>query len=194
MPEPPTERTAAHGTNASDDAPDDTPRVGALMRADVPTVRPGDSIATVARTLAESGLPGVPVLDGDEIVGIITESDLIAREADVELPTVVPFLDALFLADAGRDYDDEIRHVLATTAADLMTSPVYNIRSTATLSQVATLMLDRRVNPVPVVDATGRLIGIVSRADLVRVIARLESEGVSDVSEAQPRGTGSTLG
>lgn len=157
---------------------DRQPTVADLMRRDVPTVAPGDTVATVARTLARSGLPGVPVLQDGQIVGIVTESDLIAREAAVDVPPVVPFLDLLFVADAGRDYEDEIRHVLAVTVADLMTSPVYNIRETATLEQVAKLMVDRRVNPVPVVDAAARLVGMVTRADLVRLIARLE-EGPS---------------
>jgi CBS domain-containing protein len=151
--------------------------VADLMRSDVPTVAPTDAIGTVARLLVERNLPGVPVVEGGEIVGIVTEADLIAREADVTAPTVVPFLDALFVADAGRDFDEEVRHALAVTAGDLMTSPVYNIRASATLAQLATLMLDRRVNPVPVVDDDRNLIGIVSRADLVRVIARLELDG-----------------
>jgi len=159
-----------------------TVTVADLMRSDVPTVRPGDAIGTVARLLVEHGLPGLPVVEDGEIVGIVTEADLIEREADVTVPTVVPFLDALFLADAGRDFDDEVRHVLAVTAGDLMTSPVYNIRASATLAQLATLMLDRRVNPVPVVDDDRNLIGIVSRSDLVRVIARLELEGGTPTS------------
>jgi CBS domain-containing protein len=146
-----------------------------LMRHDVPTVATADSIATVARLLAETGLPGIPVVDGGEIVGIVTEKDLIAREADVEVPTPLPFLDAIFVLDGGRDFDEDLRHVLAVTAGQLMTSPVFNILETATLSQVATLMVDEGVNPVPVVDRERRLVGIVSRSDLVRVIARLES-------------------
>jgi CBS domain-containing protein len=55
-----------------------------------------------------------------------------------------------------------------------MTSPVFSIRESATLAQVATLMLDQGVNPVPVVDDDLNITGIVSRGDLVRVIARLE--------------------
>ncbi len=145
-----------------------------LMRTAVPTVAPGDTVATVARLLASSGLPGIPVLEHGEVIGIVTEKDLIARKADVEVPTPVPFLDAIFVLDGGRDFDEELRRVLAVTAADLMTSPVYNILDTATLTQVATLMIDENVNPVPVVDQAMRLVGIVSRADLVRVIARLE--------------------
>jgi CBS domain-containing protein len=153
------------------------PTIAHIMRTDVPFVAPGDSIATVARLLAVSGLPGVPVIDGDEIVGIVSELDLIAREADVEVPTPVPFLDAIFTFDAGRDFEDEMRHVLAVTARDLMTSPVFNIKQSATLQQLATLMVDHRVNPVPVLDDELRLVGIVSRSDIVRVIAKLENAG-----------------
>ena len=153
-----------------------------LMRPDVPTVASTDSIATVARILSESGLPGIPVVEDGEIVGIVTEKDLIAREADVEVPTPLPFLDAIFVLDGGRNFDEEMRHVLAVTAGQLMTSPVFNILDTATLSQVATLMIDEGVNPVPVVDAAHQLVGIVSRSDLVRVIARLEADTVTEPS------------
>ncbi|MGH2531342.1 MAG: CBS domain-containing protein [Thermomicrobiales bacterium] len=151
------------------------PTVADLMQRDVPIASPSDSVGTVARMLAESGLPGVPIVEDGAIVGIVTESDIIAREAAVDVPAFVPFLDAIFVADAGRDFDEELRKVVAVTAGELMTSPVYNIKSTATLEQVATLMINERVNPVPVVDEELQLVGIVSRADLVRVIARLEA-------------------
>lgn len=114
------------------------------------------------------------------MIGIITDSDIIAREADVDAPTAVPFLDAIFVADAGRSFDDEVRIALAVNARQLMSSPVISIRDTATLSHIATLMIDEGVNPVPVLDDDNNLVGIVSRADLVRVIARLESEDLSD--------------
>ena len=153
---------------------DATPTVAEIMRTDVPVVGPEASIGVVARLMAEAGLPGLPVVDDGAIVGIVTEGDLVAREADVAVPTVVPFLDAIFVADAGRDFDEELRRVLALTAGELMSSPVYNIRSSATLAQLATLMVDQGVNPVPVVDDELGLVGIVSRSDLVRVIARLE--------------------
>lgn len=156
-----------------------------LMRTDVPIAAPTDSIATVARMLADSGLPGVPVVEDGEIIGIVTEKDLIEREADVEVPTPLSYFDAIFLLDGGRDFDDEMRHVLAVTARDLMTSPVFNILDSATLGQVATLMIDEGVNPIPVVDESRQLVGIVSRADFVRVIARLESASDSPGSDAE---------
>jgi CBS domain-containing protein len=158
------------------------PTVADIMRRDVPVVAPTDSIAVVARLMADNGLPGLPVVDDDELVGIVTEADIVSREADVAVPTVVPFFDAIVVADAGRPFDDDLRRVLAVTAGDLMTSPVYNIRASASLTELATLMLERRVNPVPVVDDDDlTLVGIVSRADLVRIVATLEA--ASDSSD-----------
>ncbi len=152
------------------------PTVAQIMRTSVPTVSPDDSIPVIAKMLAENQLPGVPVIENDRIIGIITESDIISREADVDVPTPVPFLDAIFMADAGPDFEDELRRVLAINARQLMSAPVYNIKSPATLTQVATLMVDRHINIVPVVDDHLNLVGIVSRADIVRVISRLENE------------------
>ncbi len=151
------------------------PTVAEIMRTDVRTVTPESTVAAVAALLAEEGLAGVPVVENGDVIGIITEADLISREADVEVPTPLPFFDAIFMLDAGRDFDEELRRVAAITARDLMSAPVINIRSSATLTQLATLMIDERVNPVPVLDDELRLVGIVSRTDLVRVIARLEN-------------------
>ncbi|HEY7035895.1 MAG TPA: CBS domain-containing protein [Thermomicrobiales bacterium] len=154
-----------------------------LMRTEVPTVSPSDSVALVARLMADSGLPGVPVVSEGSVVGIVTESDLIERQAEVDVPSSLPFFDAVFTLDGGRDFDDDLRHVLAVTAGDLMTHPVFNVLDTATLTQVATLMIDKHVNPIPVLDhQTRQLIGIVSRADLVRVIARLEAAASADTA------------
>lgn len=151
--------------------------VSQIMRTEVPRLSREDSIGRVAKMLSSCDLPGLPVVDGDTVVGMVTESDLIERQADVEAPTPLPFLDAVFLVDAGRKYRDELRHVLARTAEEVMTHPVLNIRATATMNQLATLMVTDHVNPVPVLDDDNRLVGIVSRSDLVKIIASLESDG-----------------
>lgn len=151
------------------------PVVTEIMRRGVPAVAPGDSVGLVAKLMVDFDVAGVVVMENDRIVGIITESDIISREADVEAPTPVPFLDAIFVADAGRLYQDEIRRALAINAGMLMTAPVISIRHDATLGEVASVMIDHDVHPLPVVDADNRYVGIVSRKDLVRVIAELEN-------------------
>lgn len=151
--------------------------VAQIMRRLVPAVGPDDSIAVVARTISEHGLPGVPVVANGELLGIVTEGDIVFREAEVSVPSVTPFFDAMLVADAGTPFEDDLRRALAVTAGELMTAPVYTIRDRATLQEVATLMSERRVNPVPVVDDSNTIVGIVTRADLVRIVARLEQAG-----------------
>lgn len=154
------------------------PVVTEIMNGNVPAVRPDVSVALVCKMMVTYDVAGVAVVDDSGIIGIITESDIIARQADVEAPTPVPWLDAIFIADAGRLYEDEIRRALATDARMLMSAPVISIRSDATLNEVASVMLDRDVHPLPVVDERGEYLGIVSRKDLVRVIAEMENRDV----------------
>lgn len=151
------------------------PIVANIMRAGTPFVTPETPVPVVAKLLVDLDIAGVPVVENDNIVGIVTEADIIAREVIIDAPTVVPFLDAIFTIDAGPDYDEGIRRVLAVTARELMTSPVINIKSTATLTEVATVIIDRKVNPVPVLDEHLNYVGLVSRRDLVVVISALEN-------------------
>ncbi|HET7092530.1 MAG TPA: CBS domain-containing protein [Thermomicrobiales bacterium] len=151
-----------------------TVSVRQIMR-ECPNVAPDDSVATVARLMAEHRITGLPVMERGKLIGIITEADLITREATPDMPTMVPYFDAVFVADAGTDFGEEVRRIVATTAGQLMTSPVLSLRDTATLTQVATFFLDRDVNQAPVVDAGGALVGFVSRSDLIPVIAKLEA-------------------
>lgn len=152
------------------------PLVTQIMRSDIPTVTPDSSIGATAKLLVDHQVPGVAVVENGKLIGIITEADLIAREADVDVPTPVPFLDAIFMADAGPAFNEEMRKVLAVNARQLMTSPVISIRNTATLTEVATLMVDRRINPIPVLDDDLHVVGMVSRSDLVRIISALENQ------------------
>ena len=160
----------------AEDATPTDPTVDQIMTTEVPSVGPDDPIAVVARTLADNRITGVPVVENGKIIGIITETDLIAREADVDVPTPVPFLDAIFMADAGPEFEEELRKVLAVNARQIMTAPVFNIKNYATLNQAATLMIDEGIGTIPVVNDDLDLVGIVTRSDIVRVIARLENE------------------
>ncbi|MDQ3227049.1 MAG: CBS domain-containing protein [Chloroflexota bacterium] len=152
-----------------------------VMRREVPVAMPTTPISELARLMIDHRVPGVPVIDGGELVGIVTEGDLIQREARVDAPAVATLFDAVLVADAGTPFDEEVRHVLASTAADLMSSPVISIRDFATLSELATLMTQQRVNPIPVIDDARQIVGLATRSGLVEMIARLEV-----VSDARP--------
>ena len=145
--------------------------ITSIMTTDVIATGPGVSVQLVARILVEHAISGVPVLDSDgRLVGIITEMDIVSHEIQVDTPTYVPFLDAIFRMP-GDTSEDDMRRVLATTAGQLMTTPVFSIRVDASVQDVETLMFERKVNPVPVLDHQDRLVGIVSRSDIVALIA-----------------------
>lgn len=162
--------------------------VASIMRKKVPVVAPDDTVDAVARMIATNDVPGVLVVADGELLGIITESDIVTRQASVDFPETVSFLGGYFHAgrlhlpwnretrDDASDFDHEIRRVLATTARELMTSPVVNVDVDATVSDLATIMIDHNVNPVPVVSDDNRIVGIVTRKDLVKLIASEHDE------------------
>jgi CBS domain-containing protein len=158
------------------------PSVKEVMRHEVPIASPTTTIAELARLMVEHRVPGLPVIAQGELVGIVTEADLIQREANVDVPSIVSFFDAVIVADAGTPFEEELRRVVATTAEELMTSPVISIRDSATVAELATLMLQQKINPVPVVDDARQIVGLATRSGLIELIARLES--VSSRSES----------
>lgn len=145
-----------------------------IMTRDVVAVTVATPVSDVARLLWKHKLTGVPVLEGRRVVGVVTEYDLIARQSEWDAPLYVVFLDA-FLRVPGTGDEEQLRRILATTAGQLMSAPAITLTPDATVQDAATLMYERRVNPVPVVDDAGELVGIVSRSDIVRLMASEES-------------------
>ncbi len=147
-------------------------RVTEIMTAQIATVEPGTPIAEVARLMVRADISGVPVIDpaNGELVGLITELEMIERQTNFDMPTYTRVLDATFVI-AERESEEKLARILATTAGELMQETVYSIREDASIEEVATLMFERKVNPVPVISLDGQVIGIVSRSDIVRLMA-----------------------
>jgi CBS domain-containing protein len=141
-----------------------------IMTAEVITVAPTTSVQEVAKLLSERGISGVPVVDGDnQLVGIISEGDLLHR-AETGTERVREqrrswWLDSL-ASDRARDYVK----AHARTAQDVMTRGVVSVYETTPLTDVAALLETKRIKRVPVLRA-GKLVGIISRANLVRALA-----------------------
>lgn len=149
-----------------------------LMTNQVVTVGPETAVNEIAQVLVEHNISGVPVVDAaGKVVGLVTEADLIVRDAVLDMPTYVAFLDTFVFLGGTREFDEELRRALGTHASEVMSAPVVTVAPETTATDLATLMVERKVNPVPVVDASGALIGIVSRSDLVRLMAREQETG-----------------
>ena len=148
-----------------------------VMTTNVITVDPNTSVQALATLLSERGISGVPVVDLDNrLVGIISEGDLLHRaETGTERRTErrrSRWLDT-FASDqeAARDYVK----AHGRTVKEIMTRDVISVSDTTELADIATLLETRRIKRVPVV-RDGKLVGIVSRANLVRALAMTKSE------------------
>jgi len=138
-----------------------------LMTREVVTVPPATPVTALARLLAERGISAVPVTDAEgRLLGIVTEADLLRRLAGAE-DRPVRWLRSLF-----QDADREAAQYAKThgmEARDLMTKDVVTVEPDATVEHCARLMEERRVKRLPVA-GDGRLLGVVSRADLLRAV------------------------
>lgn len=163
-------------------------RVTEIMTPDVITVAPETPINEVAKLMATHDISGVPVVDPAkrELVGMITELEMIERQAEFDAPLYATFLDALVMIPEPHG-EEKLARILATRADQLMERTVYAIREDATVEEVAELMFERKVNPVPVVSLNGELIGIVSRSDIIRLMARDFTEPAEEITEQRKR-------
>jgi CBS domain-containing protein len=142
------------------------------MTRDVITAGRDTTVEEIARLLWSYRISGLPVIDDQrQVVGIVTESDLLVRNAHLHVPSYLRVLDALIPLGNPRQFEEELRRALGTTAGEVMSTEVISVTSDTELVDAATLMLDRRVNRLPVVDG-GRLVGIISRSDYVRLLAQ----------------------
>lgn len=156
-----------------------------VMTANVITADPDMSVQAVAQLLSERGISGVPVVDAaDRLVGIVSEGDLLHRvETETERrPGRLTgrrrswWLDTLgSTQELARDYVKS--H--GRTAADVMTRDVITVTDTTELADIAMLLETKRIKRVPVL-RDGKLVGIVSRANLVRALAVTESDPAID--------------
>ena len=152
-----------------------------VMTTHVVAVRLKATYKDMATRLREFRVSAFPVIDdGNRVVGVVSEADLLSKEAlQYSAPGVA----------AGLLHGRELAKAAAVTAADLMTKPPVTIGPDETVSHAARLMYSRKVKRLPVVDDHGRLVGIVSRADVLSVFSRPDAEIRRDVIENVVIGT-----
>lgn len=138
-----------------------------IMTTEVVTLAPDTPIRQIARTFRRLGITGAPVVEAGQIIGIVTEIDLIARHARPHMPRYLPLLDAHIPLGGQREYREIVRRVLGLTARDIMTVPVKTVNADDDLEVVATLMVESKANPVPVLQ-DGVLVGIIGHTDLIQ--------------------------
>jgi CBS domain-containing protein len=155
-------------------------KVETLMTTGVRTVTPETPLKEVAAILAEEGISGLPVCDpSGNVLGVVSETDILYKEQ----PHRAARLEWLLSPDAQAR---ALKHS-ARTAGEAMSSPAVTIAPHRPVSEAARLMLERGVNRLPVV-RNGTLVGIVTRADLVRAFTRTDAQIAEEIREEVLRG------
>jgi len=144
-----------------------------VMTTEVVSFRPEDTVQTAAETMSARSIGGAPVVDGDgEVVGMLNDDDIIVEDARLHMPTVISVLGAyLELPSSASRFDKEVRKAIGATVGDVMSETPPTCGEDDTVEQVATVMHERGLSRLPVV-RDGKLVGIVSRGDILKAIVQ----------------------
>lgn len=143
-----------------------------IMHTEVVTIGPDATVRELADLLATHEISGVPVVDETgSIVGVVTEGDVILQDAELHFPHYLQFLDSIIYLESVRKFEERFRKTFGNKVADVMSTEVFTVAPDASIHEVTTLMADNGVNRLPVLE-DGKLVGIITRGDIVRAIAQ----------------------
>ena len=138
-----------------------------IMTRDVITVKPATTVEDFARILMKHGISGAPVVDDNEnLMGIVTENDLIRKNSRLHIPTVLRLFDA-FITIGTSKLEDEIKKMASSTVGEICTRNVITVGDETSMEDVATIMTEKNVHLLPVLKE-GKLAGIIGKKDLIK--------------------------
>lgn len=142
-----------------------------IMERKVHFVKEDMSIQDVALLLIETGVSGVPVIDDDHhVIGMVSEADLIQKEKEPRLPSYIDILGNILFVEGVKRYEKELKKLVATNVGEIMTTNVRYVYEEDPSETVAEIMVEDNINRVPVVNHEKKLVGIISRHDMLKLL------------------------
>ena len=142
--------------------------VADIMTTDVITVDPSMTVTEAAKLMIDNKIGALPVVEGDTLLGIVTEGDLIMQDVKLEYPTYLHFLDGYIMyPPSTKHFESELKKAVAADVRTVMTEHPMTVQVGADSEDAATLLAEKDVSRLPVLDGE-RLVGIVSKSDIVR--------------------------
>lgn len=139
-----------------------------IMTSEVHTVSMETSVEELARLFVKTGVSAMPVVDSEGMLqGIVTETDLVAQDKPLHIPTVVSLFDWVVYLESEDRFAEQVKKMTARLVREICTTEVATCSPDDPISQVVALMLDKEVHTVPVVE-NGKLVGVVARLDIIR--------------------------
>jgi CBS domain-containing protein len=139
-----------------------------IMTADPVTVSSAMGVTEAAKLMVDGRIGALPVVDDGVLKGLVTEGDLIMKDIRLEYPTYIHLLDGFIMYPPSTSrFERELKKAVAATVADVMTAEPFTVQANASVEDVATLLVDRDVSRLPVLDGD-ELVGIVTKSDVLR--------------------------
>ncbi len=150
--------------------------VAEIMTPNPISVTPKTPLKEAITLIAEKKISGLPVIDEQgKLTGMISESDLMWQETGVETPPYIMLLDSVIYLQNPARYEKAIHKALGQTVEDVMSDRPISIQSHQLVKVAAKLMHDKKIRRLPVVDQEGKIVGIITQGDIVRMMANDES-------------------
>lgn len=141
-----------------------------IMTKDVFTVTEETSVIELAKHLTSKNISGVPVLASDgKLTAVVTESDLIDQSKKLHIPTVITILDSVFYLENPDKMEHEMKKMTGSTVADICSGPAITISADTPLDEIATIMAEKHIHTLPVVDKE-KLIGVIGKRDIIKTL------------------------
>ena len=145
-------------------------KVKDIMSKDVISVTPETEITKAAKILLEKRINGMPVIDPfGRLVGIICQSDLVAQQKGIPVPSVFTFLESFIPLTSRKRLDKEMEKIAALTVKEAMTLEPVTVSPETEIEDVARLMVDKKYHTLPVVE-DGRVVGVVGKEDVLKTL------------------------
>lgn len=143
-----------------------------IMTSGALTLEPENDVATAAKLMLEKHLNGLPVVDGDgKLVGVICQSDLVAQQKTISMPSLFTILDGFISFSSNEELEREVNKIAATKVEHAMTPDPITIEPDTSIEKIADLMVERKFYTLPVVE-NGKLVGVVGKEDVLKVLAK----------------------
>ncbi len=143
---------------------------GDIMTTEIHTVHQDTEIKALAKMFVEHNVNAMPVVDDDgELVGMVTQTDLVEQDKPLHIPTVISLFDWVIYLESPKKFMEEVRKVTARKVNEICSKDVVTCTRDTPVAMVASLMVDNKVHLVPVI-ADGRIAGVVARLDIIRTM------------------------
>ena len=141
-----------------------------IMTKNIITVSPETEVTQAANLLLEKRINGVPVVNSiGELVGILCQSDLIAQQKSIPIPSFFTLLDGYISLTTSKRMDKEVEKIAATKVAEAMTADPVTVEPETEIEKIAALMVGKNYHTLPVIEA-GKLVGILGKEDVLRTL------------------------